>query len=383
MRRGLIQAWCPPRISLIAAICAAEFSIFCCNATTVDFARALAARMADSLCSKGNFVAKVPSRAKRRGGKVPPPPHPFVRRRPLPSQLPKPAAEDAQAPAALRAILESPSYRQADHDIDFLARSDTRDMRLALDYEKAELLLQERGIAHSIVVFGSTRICEKSMAQRHVSELAHSLRMAPGDPNVARRLEIAKRILAKSRYYDVAREFGRIVSEAGAKRRRNRIVIVTGGGPGIMEAANRGACDAGAQSVGLNITLPHEQFPNPYITPELCFRFHYFAIRKLHFLLRARALVAFPGGYGTLDELFEVLTLGQTRKLNPVPVILVGQSYWRKVFDPDFLVAEGTIDPEDRELFWFAESASEIWHGILDWYERAGRPLLRAEGNIA
>ncbi|MGH6890094.1 MAG: TIGR00730 family Rossman fold protein [Rhizomicrobium sp.] len=325
-------------------------------------------------------MARKATPAKGRAGKVPPPPHPLVRRRPLPSQVPKPAAEDAKAPAALKAILESPSYRQADHDVDFLARRDTRDMRLALDYEKAELLLQERGIAHTIVVFGSTRICERPMAQRHVSELSRSLRTAPNDRIITQRLEIARRILAKSHYYDIAREFGRLVSVAGAQCRRNRIVIVTGGGPGIMEAANRGACDAGAQSVGLNITLPHEQFPNPYITPELCFRFHYFAIRKLHFLLRARALVAFPGGFGTLDELFEVLTLGQTRKLNPVPVILVGESYWKKVFDPDYLVAEGTIDPEDRELFWFAESAQEIWHGILDWYDRAGRPLLRAEG---
>lgn len=336
--------------------------------------------MAERLSSKGNSVARKSKPAGRRGGTIPSPPHPLVRRRPLPSQAPKPAAEDAQAPAALKAILESPSYRQADRDIDFLARSDTRDIRLALDYEKAELLLQERGIAHTIVAFGSTRICEKEVAKRRVAELSRALKAAPNDPGAAQRLDIAKRILAKSHYYDVAREFGRIVSEAGAKRRRNRIVIVTGGGPGIMEAANRGARDAGAQSIGLNITLPHEQFPNPYITPELCFRFHYFAIRKLHFLLRARALVAFPGGFGTLDELFEVLTLGQTRKLSPVPVILVGESYWKNVFDPDFLVAEGTIDPEDRELFWFAESAEEIWHGILDWYDRAGRPLLRAEG---
>jgi hypothetical protein len=287
--------------------------------------------------------------------------------------------EDSQAPAAIQAIIDSPTYRQADHDIDFLARADTRDLRLALDYEKAELVLRERGIAHTVVVFGGTRICEPAAARKQVAALAKAVKASPRDQAACQRLEIAKRILAKSHYYDTAREFGRIVSEAGAKRRRNRTLIVTGGGPGIMEAANRGACDAGAPSVGLNITLPHEQFPNPYVTPELCFRFHYFAIRKLHFLLRARALVAFPGGYGTLDELFEVLTLGQTRKLPPVPVILVGESYWRKVFDPDFLVAEGTIDPEDRELFWFAETAEEIWRGIVDWYEAAGRPLLGRE----
>jgi len=298
----------------------------------------------------------------------------MLRRKPLPSQEPKSASEDAQAPAAVQAILDSPSYRQADHDVDFLSRGDVRDIRLALDYEKAELLLKERGIAHTVVVFGSTRICEPAAAKRNLALLSKERRNK--DKDAAQRVAIAKRILAKSRYYNVAREFGRIVGEAGAQRRRNRIVVVTGGGPGIMEAANRGACDAGAQSVGLNITLPHEQFPNPYITPELCFRFHYFAMRKLHFLLRARALVAFPGGYGTMDELFEVLTLSQTRKLNPLPVILVGEAYWRKVFNPDFLVEEGTIDPEDRELFWYAETAEEIWRGILDWYSAAGRPLL-------
>jgi len=153
-------------------------------------------------------------------------------------------------------------------------------------------------------------------------------------------------------------------------------MVMTGGGPGIMEAANRGACDVGAKSVGLNIDLPHEQYPNPYVSPDLCFRFRYFAMRKLHFLLRARALVAFPGGYGTIDEVFEVLTLSQTRKLSPVPVILVGEEYWRRVFDPDFLMAEGTIDPEDRDLFWYAETAEEIWRDILLWYELKGEPLL-------
>jgi uncharacterized protein (TIGR00730 family) len=143
---------------------------------------------------------------------------------------------------------------------------------------------------------------------------------------------------------------------------------MTGGGPGIMEAANRGAYDVGAKSIGLNIRLPREQYPNPYITPELCFRFHYFALRKLHFLLRAKALVAFPGGYGTLDEMFEALTLVQTRTIKPVPVVLVGERYWRQVFNVDFLVDEGVIDPEDRELFWFAETAQEIWEGIQHWH---------------
>ena len=150
---------------------------------------------------------------------------------------------------------------------------------------------------------------------------------------------------------------------------------MTGGGPGIMEAANRGAYDAGAKSIGLNISLPHEQYPNPYVTPGLCFRFHYFALRKLHFLLRTKALVAFPGGFGTLDELFETLTLVQTRKIAPVPVVLVGESYWRRVVDIYFLVEEGAIDEEDRDLFWFAEEATEIWDGILAWHRRNGTPL--------
>ena len=156
------------------------------------------------------------------------------------------------------------------------------------------------------------------------------------------------------------------------------MVVVTGGGPGVMEAANRGAYDVGAKTVGLNITLPHEQYPNPYVTPGLCFQFHYFALRKLHFLLRARALVAFPGGFGTFDELFETLTLVQTRKIKPVPVILVGEDYWRRAVDLDFLVAEGVIDAEDRELLWFAETAQEIWDGIRHWYQLAGEPLFPA-----
>jgi uncharacterized protein (TIGR00730 family) len=182
-------------------------------------------------------------------------------------------------------------------------------------------------------------------------------------------------VLAKSHYYEVAREFGRLVS-VSSRASNGQVVIVTGGGPGIMEAANRGAFDVQAKSVGLNISLPHEQYPNPYVTPDLCFNFHYFAMRKLHFLLRAKALVAFPGGYGTLDELFEVLTLVQTRKIKPIPIVLVGKSYWRRAVDLDFLVDEGVIDREDRELFWLAETAQETWDGILHWYDMSGEPLL-------
>jgi len=189
------------------------------------------------------------------------------------------------------------------------------------------------------------------------------------------RLASAERILAKSRYYEVAREFGRLVGDAGRDGRPSRLVVMTGGGPGLMEAANRGAFDVGAKSVGLKIELPHEQYPNPYVTPDLCFCFHYFALRKLHLLLRAKALVAFPDGYGTLDELFKVLTLIQTRKIKPIPVVLVGEHFWRRSVDLDYLVEEGVIDLEDRELFWFAETAQETWDGILRWYEAAGEPL--------
>ena len=190
-----------------------------------------------------------------------------------------------------------------------------------------------------------------------------------------KRLAVAERVLAKSKYYDVARAFGRLVGAAGQTPKGPHCTVVTGGGPGIMEAANRGAFDIKAETIGLNISLPHEQYPNPYITPELCINFHYFAIRKLHFLLRARALVAFPGGYGTFDELFEALTLVQTRKMKPIPIVLVGEEYWRRAVNLDFLVEEGVIDPEDRELLWFAETAEDIWDSIQRWYDMSGESL--------
>ncbi len=276
----------------------------------------------------------------------------------------------------MAAILANPSYREADHDVDFLGDDETRGVRLQLDYFKPEWLLEQNGVQHTIVVFGSTRIPEPAAADRHVERLRQAVAGDPDNADLARRLQVALRLQAKSRYYEVAREFGRLVGAAGKGPQDSRVVVMTGGGPGMMEAANRGAYDVGAKSIGLNINLPHEQYPNPYITPDLCFRFHYFALRKLHFLLRAKALVAFPGGYGTFDELFETLTLVQTRKIKPVPVVLVGESYWRRAFDVDFLVDEGVIDAEDRELFWYAENAPDIWEGILHWYEMSGEPLL-------
>jgi len=305
---------------------------------------------------------------------IPIPADPDKRREALPWQQPKANEEDAQAFQRVQAILNCPSYRRADTDIDFLAEDDLRGVRLQIDYLKPELLLREHEIKQAIVVFGSTRICEPAAALRKVQALRTSLSADADNSDLKRKLRAAERIFAKSHYYEVAREFGRLVGRA----HEHGTSIVTGGGPGMMEAANRGTFDVGAKSVGLNISLPHEQYPNPYVTPELCFSFHYFALRKLHFLLRAKALVVFPGGYGTLDELFEVLTLIQTRKIKPIPVVLVGEAYWRRAVDIDFLVAEGVIDSEDRELFWFAETAEEIWSDILRWYEASGEPLQRA-----
>ncbi len=297
---------------------------------------------------------------------------PLHRREPLPWHRPKSPDEDPQAPERVSAIMSSPSYRRADDDSSFLGTDGMRGVRLQIDYLKPELLLEEHGVQDTIVVFGSTRICEPGAARRKVDALAAGLAGSPGNRELARQLALAQRILAKSHYYEAAREFGSLVSQANARGGEQHGVIMTGGGPGIMEAANRGAFDAGAKSVGLNIHLPHEQYPNPYITPGLCFSFHYFAMRKLHFLLRAKALVAFPGGFGTLDELFEVLTLVQTRKIKPIPVVLVGENYWRRAIDFDFLASEGVIDQEDLELFFFAETAQEIWEGILHWHGAAG-----------
>ena len=309
---------------------------------------------------------------------IPAPAHPHQRREALPWQQSKATEEDPEASQRVQAILHSPSYRRADTDIDFLAEDSLRGVRLQLDYLKPEMLLQEHRIAQTIVVFGSTRICEPAAASRKLESLRASLAADPNNDGLARQLRVAERIQAKSCYYEVAREFGRLVGAANHGACEHHTAIVTGGGPGMMEAANRGAFEVGAKSVGLNISLPHEQYPNPYVTPALCFSFHYFALRKLHFLLRAKALVAFPGGYGTLDELFEVLTLIQTRKIKPIPVVLVGEAYWRRAVDIDFLVDEGVIDAEDRDLFWFAETAQQIWDGILQWHIASREPFRAA-----
>jgi len=307
---------------------------------------------------------------------VPEPACPHQRQQPLPGQEPKPLEEDRQAAGQLEAILNSPSYVPAIKDQDFLDSDDARGVRLQMDYLKPERQLNRQGIQSTIVVFGSTRIAEPTAAKHKLEKLRDALEATPGDSELQRRLFAAERVFAKSHYYEIARQFSRLVANAGGGPKDSRLVIMTGGGPGIMEAANRGAHEVGAKTVGLNIVLPQEQYPNPYVSPELCFSFHYFALRKMHFMMRAKAFVAFPGGFGTIDELFETLTLVQTRKIDPLPIVLVGEAWWRKLFDSDFMVEEGVIDIEDRELFWFAETADDVWEDILCWYERKGELLI-------
>ena len=294
-------------------------------------------------------------------------------KRRLPWQVAKSADDDPDAPGRLKALLASPTYVQADQDPHFLAEPSARGVRLQLDFLKAEQVLEAAGIAHTIVVYGSTRIGEPSALKRRLARAQARLDAAPTDPDLAAALKAAHKLHEKRHYYEMAREFGRLAS-ANSAQHGTRLVVMTGGGHGIMEAANRGAFDHGEESIGLNITLPHEQYPNPYITPHLCFRFHYFAIRKLHFLLRARALVAFPGGYGTLDELFETLNLIQTRKMPAVPVVLVGKRYWERIVDFDFMVEEGVIDPDDHRLVSYADDAQQAWQIICDWYAQRGNP---------
>ena len=303
------------------------------------------------------------------------PPNRFRRKSDLPWQHPKPRTEDPEALKRINEIMKSPSYRLAVEDSDFLLSDDTLPVRLQLDYIKPELILRKHGIERTIVVFGSTRIIERKSALKRLEAAQKALGKEPESEKLLKEVRRAERILEKSKYYDIAREFGQLVGKAGKGSDDNRVAIMTGGGPGIMEAANRGAFDVGAKTIGLNITLPHEQFPNPYITPELCFQFYYFAIRKMHFLKRACGLVVCPGGYGTMDELFETLTLIQTRKIAPVPVIFIGREYWEKLIDFDMFEEEGVIDPEDRELFWFAESAQEAWEGMRAWHEANKTPL--------
>ncbi len=272
----------------------------------------------------------------------------------------------------LEKLKASPAYDIAYKDLDFLGLEELRPVRLQLELLKPEMTFRQHRISSTIVVFGATRLVEHAEATRRVKEIEQRLRIEPDVKRLRAELAVAKRILGKARYYDEAREFARLVSEDTQKRKgKHEYVIITGGGPGIMEAANRGAYDVNAKSIGLNITLPMEQEPNPYITPELCLQFHYFAIRKMHFLLRAKALVAFPGGFGTLDELFEALTLVQTRKVPQLPIVLFGEQYWKNLIDFEYLVAEGTIDAEDLKLFVYADKAEDAWNYIKYFFRAA------------
>src|SRR3954464_8849661 len=266
------------------------------------------------------------------------------------------------------AILKSPSYQLAELDIDFLKRKENRPLRMQLELLKTETLLREHHIDATVVVFGGTQIMPREQAEAVLREATLNAKKAPNDPKVARALQRAERIMAKSHFYDEAREFGRIVSTAKPTDGRPQLYIMTGGGPGVMEAANRGAFEAGALSIGLNIDLPHEQEPNPYITPDLCFQFHYFAMRKFHFVLRAAALVVFPGGFGTLDELFDTLCLSQTRRMQQIPVILYSRKYWDSIINFQNLADEGVIDDEDVKLIDYAETPEEAWSIITKFH---------------
>lgn len=233
------------------------------------------------------------------------------------------------------------TYTITQDDMDFFYSNEARGVRLQVDYLKAEEKMKKEGIAHTIVVFGSARSKEDD------------------------------------KYYKEARKFGRLVGSSGDNPEDSHISIMTGGGPGIMEAANRGACDVGAKSIGLNIQLPYEQTENPYVSPELSFHFYYFAIRKLHFMQRAKALVVFPGGFGTLDELFDILTLIQTKKSPLIPIILVCKTYWNSVINFDFLVQERVIKADDLKLFTYAENSQDAWDHILSWYKTRGISLFK------
>jgi uncharacterized protein (TIGR00730 family) len=252
----------------------------------------------------------------------------------------------------------SASYRLAFQDPEFLLQDDLRPVRLQLELLKPELILQEQHIESTVVVFGSARILDPATAEARLVSAQEEHSKNKQDPLLASTVESARRALENSRYYDEARKLGYLISSNTGK---DKLVVITGGGPGIMEAANRGAHEAGMPSIGMNIVLPHEQSPNPYITPDLNFQFHYFAVRKMHLLMRAKSLVAFPGGFGTLDELFETLTLIQTHKVQPIPVLLFGRAFWDRIINFNALAEEGTINAEDLELFEYVETAEEAW----------------------
>ena len=265
---------------------------------------------------------------------------------------------------------ESAAYKLAFQDADFLLREDLRPVRFQLELLKPELLMNEAKIGSTFVFYGSARIPEPSMADAMVAGATDDEQRA-----------IAERLKAKSHYYEVARNLARLASKCEPDEVGQRqFVVCSGGGPSIMEAANRGAVEEGVETIGLNIVLPHEQLPNNYVTPNLSFQFHYFALRKMHFLLRARAVAVFPGGFGTFDEFFELLTLIQTGKVRPLPVLLFGREFWTRVVNFDALVEEGVIAPHDLEIFHWCEDAESAWQFVQDFYEERPAPAREQSG---
>ena len=254
------------------------------------------------------------------------------------------------------------SYRLAYRDTDFLLREELRPVRFQLELLKTDMLLEEAGIGSTLVCYGSARIPSPEMAQA-----------ARDSATTPERQAVVERLIANSKYYDEARNLARIASACGIVEKGMRhFVVCSGGGPSIMEAANRGADDVGAESIGLNIVLPHEQAPNSYVTPHLSFQFHYFALRKMHFLLRARAVAVFPGGFGTLDEFMELLTLVQTGKMKPVPILLFGKAFWSRIINFEAMAEEGVINHEDLALFHWVETAEEAWAVVVKFYDLEG-----------
>jgi len=264
---------------------------------------------------------------------------------------------------------ESSAYKLAFQDIDFLLREDLRPVRFQLELLKPELLMHEAKIGSTFVFYGSARIPEPAMADALIAGATDDQQRA-----------IAERLKAKSHYYEVAHELARLASSCACDEEGLRhFVVCSGGGPSIMEAANKGAVEAGTETIGLNIVLPHEQLPNRYVTPDLSFQFHYFALRKMHFLLRARAVAVFPGGFGTFDEFFELLTLIQTGKVRPLPVLLFGREFWTRVVNFDALVEEGVIAPHDLDIFHWCEDAAEAWDFVRRFYEMDPAPPRRQD----
>ncbi len=278
---------------------------------------------------------------------------------------------DPETQRRLDAIMHHPSYRLAYKDPDFIGMEDLRPLRLEMELLKPEMSLDELGIKSTIVIFGGTQVSPKEIGDEMMAEAVEAVKKDPDDPKAKRLMVRAERVVAKSRYYEECREFARIVTEYNMTHHKcgTEYIVKTGGGPGIMEAGNRGAFEAGGKSMALNIILPFEQEPNSYITPGMGFQFNYFAIRKMHFLLRAKALVCFPGGFGTLDELFTSLTLKQTGRMQDIPIILYSKEYWDGIIDFQFLADEGVIQDSHLELFQYTETPEETWEVIRKFHD--------------